>query len=134
MTSAGTPRMICQGMPLFLSRGGGILSQLIIQHTQPWVRSRLQYRQIIPLLPGGYMYLDLNYTDLTNISRTVQLMSGGYNLTGNNMAHKDVCLHGWLACRQLSCTLLIIGLSGTRCQGDKDTSQNYQLPSGFFLH
>ena len=42
------------------------------------------------------MYLDLNYTDLTNISRTVQLMSGGFDLVANGMGQKDVCLHAWL--------------------------------------
>ena len=41
------------------------------------------------------MYLDLNYTDPTNLTRAVQLMSGGYDITKNGMGHKDVCLHGW---------------------------------------
>ena len=41
------------------------------------------------------MYLDLNYTDPTNLSRTVELMSVGYDLKANAMGQKDVCLHAW---------------------------------------
>ena len=102
---------------------------------QPWVGTKLVVYAIMisTCLLGGYMYLDLNYTDPTNLTRAVQLISSGYDITKNGMGHKDVCLHGWLAGRQLSCISLINGLSGTRCQGDKDTSQNYQLLSGCFL-
>ena len=42
------------------------------------------------------MYLDLNYTDLTNFTRKVQLMSGGIDLVAAGMEQRDICLHAWL--------------------------------------
>ena len=41
------------------------------------------------------MYLNLNYTDLTNLTRTVQLMSTGFDLAASGMGQKNICLHAW---------------------------------------
>ena len=44
------------------------------------------------MVVGGYMYLNLNYTDHTNLTRTVQLMSTGFDLAASGMGQKNMLI------------------------------------------